>query len=111
MISARSLGMAILAATLMAACGGDDGGTPRPGCDSDDDCPAGSCGPDGRCTVRPDSGPACIDSDGDGHEAMACGGDDCDDSNSTQTGFEVCDSQDNDCDDNIDEGVMSACGG
>ncbi len=50
----------------------------------------------------------CYDNDGDGHDAAECGGDDCDDGDSsTHPGrSESCDGQDNDCDGQIDEGVL-----
>jgi hypothetical protein len=43
----------------------------------------------------------CEDRDGDGHEALACGGDDCDDTDATRYpgATEVCDLDDEDCDD------------
>jgi hypothetical protein len=46
------------------------------------------------------------DEDGDGHDSLECGGDDCDDSESTTFpgADEVCDEVDNDCDGSIDEG-------
>ncbi|MFY0540514.1 MopE-related protein [Nannocystis pusilla] len=42
----------------------------------------------------------CVDGDGDGHYAVACGGDDCDDEDSASHpgASEVCDGRDNDCD-------------
>ncbi len=58
----------------------------------------------------------CVDVDGDGEKSSACGGDDCDDSDPTVKGgskpaLEVCDGQDNDCNDAIDdELVKDACG-
>lgn len=58
-------------------------------------------------TGAPDTGPDC-DLDKDGHDAESCGGDDCDDSDATMNpdAKEVCDHKDNDCDDEIDEGVL-----
>ena len=63
--------------------------------------------------VMRDLGPdlsMCMDADGDGRGPMCEAGPDCDDSNPTQTGLEVCDGVDNDCDGMSDEGVLSACG-
>ena len=62
-------------------------------CSSGQTCQAGLC--------------VCADADGDGHGDMACGGDDCDDSDSNvNPGMEeTCeDALDNDCDGKIDEG-------
>lgn len=43
----------------------------------------------------------CEDVDGDGHEAIACGGDDCDDNDASRYpgNTEVCDAHDEDCND------------
>lgn len=47
------------------------------------------------------------DEDGDGSVTTACGGDDCDDTNPYISGTqaEICDEFDNDCDDEINEGI------
>ena len=59
----------------------------------------------------PDAGRnGCRDDDGDGYGEGCALGNDCDDSNSSQTGIEVCDGQDNDCDGEADNGVLSPCG-
>ncbi|MCC7537453.1 MAG: hypothetical protein IT379_14615 [Deltaproteobacteria bacterium] len=66
----------------------------------DDDCTGG----DQLCP------PSCMDLDGDGYGTGAtCLGPDCNDSNPTQTGVEVCDGVDNDCDSLADEGVATSC--
>ncbi len=60
-----------------------------------------------------DAGPdlfVCADVDGDGYGVGCAAGPDCDDTNAAQTGVEVCDGVDNDCDATVDEGVLSACG-
>jgi hypothetical protein len=58
-----------------------------------------------------DADAVCIDNDGDGYgEGTGCRGPDCDDADATQTGTEICDGLDNDCDGVADNGVLSACG-
>lgn len=57
----------------------------------------------------PDAGPVCVDNDGDGR-GVGCMQPDCDDTDPNQTGEELCDTRDNDCDANIDEGTLSECG-
>jgi len=56
--------------------------------------------------VNPD---CCPDADGDGYEDEACGGDDCDDTDSLihPAATEVCNEVDDDCDDEIDEGLAT----
>ncbi|MBO6934707.1 MAG: hypothetical protein JJ863_07025 [Deltaproteobacteria bacterium] len=73
------------------------------------DCDAGELCIDGLCTDR-DVEPGCEDLDGDGYGEGCSLGDDCDDTNPAQNGREVCDGMDNDCDGEIDNGVLSACG-
>jgi len=85
-----SLLAALLA--LTSACGDRETPMPTPGRDA---------GPD--LSI-------CIDADGDGRGPMCMDGLDCDDTNPMQTGTEVCDGVDNDCDGMSDEGVLSACG-
>lgn len=69
-------------------------------------CPSGVCTA-GHCTSLP---PGCVDHDGDGYGEGCPRGPDCDDTSATQTGTEVCDTHDNDCDSLIDEDVLTACG-
>ena len=78
-------------------------------CNGQESCRAGQCvqgtgpcGKDGKCFEREKSCKApCEDKDGDGYEAMHCGGDDCDDNNPKRSpgNKEVCDSKgiDEDC--------------
>jgi hypothetical protein len=81
-----------------AACGDDDvptlvdGGAP---------VDAGPVDADRIDTGTPDSGPSCEDADGDGVPSAACGGADCDDAdpNRFPGATEVCDGDDEDCDD------------
>jgi len=75
-----------------AACSKRSGGTPPPAVDAGLDLGG------------------CIDGDGDGYGVMCELGPDCDDTSAVQTGREVCDGVDNDCDGEADEGVRSACG-
>ncbi|MEM1415571.1 MAG: hypothetical protein AAGH15_11750 [Myxococcota bacterium] len=115
----------LLAALLLGACGGgereaSDGGIDR-SCVGDDECPSGEVCFEGTCTPEgdvpaPDMGPPCEDLDGDGY-GPNCGTTpddprnmDCDPQDPMLTGVEVCDGADNDCDPNVDEGVLSACG-
>ncbi len=53
----------------------------------------------------------CRDSDGDGHRAQACGGDDCNDNDMRDRpgAAERCDNLDNDCDGTRDEGISESC--
>lgn len=75
-------------------------------------CVAGSaveCGAGEVCDELADvCGPACsTDEDGDGAVSMACGGDDCDDSDAENYpgNAELCDGEDNDCNGQIDAEV------
>ncbi len=109
-----SLRLALLAllALSVASCGGDD----APPADTDsglpdaapaDAGPSDAARPD---AAQDDAGPrdagdvdafVCPDLDGDGHADAACGGDDCDDSDVSRYpgATEVCDGDDEDCDD------------
>ncbi len=87
--------------------GGHGGGAP---CTSTAECAAGEMCIDGRCT-RPGGGEGCeADVDGDGYGVGCEWGPDCDEGDPTQTGTEVCDGYDNDCDGVADNGVLSECG-
>jgi len=57
-----------------------------------------------------DSPSGCIDLDGDGYGEGCAAGLDCNDRDPNQTGVEICDDLDNDCDGLADEGVATACG-
>src|SRR5690348_5247253 len=93
-------------AVVCAACGGDDGASGHDAGEPDGGrvemdgghVDAGGEGEDGGDTVG--GGTAC-DEDGDGHDAVTCGGDDCDDAdrNRYPGATEVCDpaSRDEDC--------------
>jgi hypothetical protein len=83
---------------LCVACGDDDAVPPVDGGASDFGADLGS---DAR---PPDLGsdlPGCFDDDGDGVASAACGGSDCDDADPTRYpgATEVCDGDDEDCDD------------
>lgn len=70
---------------------------------------------DGINEVNIDANKPCTDADGDGHGSTACMGDDCDDADPTVHGgdpaaVEVCDGQDNNCDGESDNNLVSdAC--
>lgn len=62
-----------------------------------------------KCTHTPTSG---LDVDGDGHVAIGCGGDDCDDKDPTVYAGapELCDGKDNNCDGKIDDYAVAPRG-
>ena len=81
-------------------------------CEETADCPehhvcvAGQCHSVGDGSIEP----GCTDLDGDGYGIGCSRGLDCDDHDATQTGREICDGLDNDCDGTPDNGVLNACG-
>lgn len=84
---------------------GEDGGPPDGDTGADDGADDGADLSDA-ADASDDGGDTCQqpDRDGDGHLAMACGGDDCDDhdSSSYRGATEICDGRDNDCDGRTD---------
>ncbi|MEM9863411.1 MAG: hypothetical protein AAF938_17580 [Myxococcota bacterium] len=74
-------------------------------CDDDRPCPSGQ-----ECIAGMCEEPGCEDTDGDGFGPGCSRGDDCDPNDMLQTGVEICDGRDNDCDGEADNGVLSACG-
>ncbi len=99
----RTLALLLLVSSV-AACGDDSDVSPSP--DLGTDAGARDAGTDLGLDGGPIDGGQC-DVDGDGVESEACGGDDCDDEDATQSpgNVETCDLQDNDCDGDVDEGV------
>ena len=79
----------------------DMGENPEPDM-SETDMAEEDSGPD-----LPDGLTCLTDLDGDGHYAMECGGDDCDDTNRSRSpsATELCDRIDNDCNDEINDGI------
>jgi hypothetical protein len=77
------------AAALVACGGGRMGGGPD-----------AAAADGGVIDAHPLDAPRCADDDGDGHAALACGGDDCDDADPLRHpgNAELCDSVDQDCD-------------
>jgi len=108
----------------LSAC--DCGGSTIPpvsgSCVTTADCRAGQTCRDSRCVALPDSGQpdfgmtvgddlgdGCIDLDGDQRGEGCAAGPDCDDTNRARGGDEVCDTVDNDCDGETDEGFADVC--
>lgn len=85
-------------------CNGAETCDPENGAANADGCVAGTAPCAATCDEAADSCPSCEvpDSDGDGHDAVACGGDDCDDEDAAAFpgNLEVCDEdgRDEDCD-------------
>ncbi len=72
-----------------------------------DDCPSAP-----GCASEPCDAPhagCAVDSDGDGFGEGCAQGPDCDDGDPVQTGKEVCDGRDNDCDGVVDNGTSTSC--
>ena len=72
-------------------------------------CLASACSCGGPGGGAGDDDAPCIDEDGDGLGANCPGGDDCDDTSPIQTGVEICDALDNDCDGEADELDENGC--
>lgn len=110
------LAPAVILALTLGGCScsggleGSGGGSGAP-CDTTAECPGGEICIDGSCLDPEDPGGTCeADIDGDGYGEGCARGPDCDEGNPTQTGVEVCDGYDNDCDGVVDNGVLSECG-
>ena len=76
-------------------------------CDDGNDCTVETCD-----LVLDRCVSSAVDVDGDGAAPERCGGEDCDDT-SEDFGpdvLEICDTEDQDCDDEVDEGVLNTCG-
>jgi len=105
----------LVAALVLAGCdcsgsvGSDTTGSGTP-CSTSAECPVGELCIDGRCG-HPGGGETCDgDVDGDGYGEGCRLGPDCDEGDPSQTGTEICDGWDNDCDGVADNGVLSECG-
>lgn len=74
-------------------------------CMGDEMCSGGQVCVDDRCQAA-----VCVDPDMDGFGPGCPRGADCDPDDRLQTGQEICDGRDNDCDGEADNGVLSPCG-
>lgn len=74
-------------------------------CSDDEMCGVGRMCVNDRCESE-----VCVDTDMDGYGPGCSRGMDCDNDDALQTGVEVCDGRDNDCDGVADNGVQSECG-
>ncbi len=78
-----------------------------PACDDQDPCTTDTCTEATQSCTHSADGP--VDADHDGHVVLACGGDDCDDTNpDVYPGHpEICDGLDNNCNGFADEGLWT----
>ena len=103
------LALAIAGCDCSGSVGKDGMGSGRP-CTASSECPVGELCIDGSCG-RMGGGEVCDgDVDGDGYGEGCDLGPDCDEGDPSQTGVEICDGWDNDCDGTADNGVLSSCG-
>ena len=114
------LSLLVTASLTLFAC--DCGANGDPGvqaCERSSDCTSPQVCIDDICVDPPDGSDGgtdaadnnCFtDEDHDGYGLGCDNGPDCDDTDPTQTGVEVCDGADNDCDGVADNGVLSPCG-
>ena len=95
--------------TADACANGSCSGGPPQGCDDANACTTDSCNPATGCTHVNNP----IDADADGHFAIACGGDDCDDSqaNTFPGASELNDGLDNQCSGNPGSGAIDEISG
>ena len=110
----------VLTMLALAAIAGCDCGNSTSLCRSSLQCSGSLVCIDGTCVAPPpgtDTGPrtdaystaGCVDTDGDGLGTGCALGPDCDDTDRTRGGAEVCDAIDNDCDTRIDESFAGVC--
>ena len=109
MLTHRSLAVAAVSCLLLVACD-CNGELGNDSCTLTSDCIAPQVCVSGLCVGNDEELPGCVDVDGDRYGEMCLRGPDCDDLDPEQTGTEVCDGRDNDCDGVADNGVLSACG-
>ena len=93
----------------IVACGGDDDVSLDGGLDAGEmgTDAASDSGLDANVTLDSAIDADTCDDDGDGRPSIACGGDDCDDTNANRRPgvAETCDGVDDDCDARVDEGA------